>query len=98
MSGSIPGEFGAADERALRDSLRAADLSADALLRIRRATENEWRRNLERPVRRARALAASLTALALLVGVAYWSAVSQSGHGASMARRCAGRHGHPPLA
>jgi ferric-dicitrate binding protein FerR (iron transport regulator) len=84
MSGSIPGEIVASDERALRESLRAADLSAEALLRIRRAAENEWRRNIARP-RRVRALAASLWVLTALAGAALWNVISHGENGTSMA-------------
>ena len=34
------------DEQVLRDNLRVPALSAEALARIRRATEAEWRRNV----------------------------------------------------
>lgn len=56
-------------ERALRESLRAPALSAEALQRIRRATEAEWRASLaQRPARHwwPAVAAASVVAVALV--------------------------------
>jgi ferric-dicitrate binding protein FerR (iron transport regulator) len=57
------------DERALRENLRVRTLSPEALARIRRATQAEWRANIDRQARPrwpAFAAAASVGALALL--------------------------------
>jgi ferric-dicitrate binding protein FerR (iron transport regulator) len=58
-------------ERALRDSLRMPALSAEAMQRIRRATEAEWRATLmQRPARRwAPAIAAALVVAVTLGAV-----------------------------
>jgi ferric-dicitrate binding protein FerR (iron transport regulator) len=60
------------DERILRDNLRVAALSADALVRIRRATEAEWRRNFAAPRRRRRMLQAAAAAVAVLAITGTW--------------------------
>lgn len=62
-----------AADRALREGLRAPGLSADALQRIRAATEQEWRANVQAPMsaQRRRWLplaAASVVVLAAAVG------------------------------
>jgi len=64
-------------ERALRDGLRAPALSAEAMRRIRAATEQEWRANVQAPVpaparRRWLSLAAAAS-LAAIAGVVGWN-------------------------
>ncbi len=75
----VPGD--AADE-ALRRGLRAERLSAEALQRIRRATEAEWRAST-RPRRRwlplTAAAAAAILAVASVLGVNAWNHRSDSG-------------------
>lgn len=66
-----------AADRALRDGLRAPGLSADALQRIRAATQQEWRANypaetVHAPARRWLSLAAAAS-VAILGGVAGWN-------------------------
>jgi ferric-dicitrate binding protein FerR (iron transport regulator) len=79
-------------ERALRESLRAPALSAEALQRIRRATEAEWRRVgfAQQPVRRwwQAAVAASLVAVALAVaGIALEQREIEAGNPAGLVAR-----------
>ncbi len=65
------GDYAAMEDRALRAALRTDVLSADALSRIRDATEAEWRANTERPAPRrwpAIAAAASVATVAVLGG------------------------------
>jgi ferric-dicitrate binding protein FerR (iron transport regulator) len=72
-------------ESALRASLRAEVLGADAWLRIRRATEAEWQRNVRPASRRPPlAVAASIFALAACL-VALWSMGARGERGALMA-------------
>jgi len=61
------------DERVLRTGLQVNPLSAEAMSRIRAATEAEWRANVEQPARRwfPYAAAASLFALAILAGLLF---------------------------
>lgn len=75
-----------AADRALRDGLRAPGLSADALQRIRAATEQEWRANcpaepVRAPARRwsSLAAAASVAILAGVLGVNVFMTDSASG-------------------
>jgi ferric-dicitrate binding protein FerR (iron transport regulator) len=60
------------DERVLRENLRVPALSAEALARIRVATEAEWRRNVEPPVAQRRLLAGGAAAAALLAIAGAW--------------------------
>lgn len=69
------GEDGA--ERALREGLRAPALSSEAMKRIRAATEQEWRANVQAPVhaperRRWFSLAAAAS-VAAIAGVVGWN-------------------------
>lgn len=58
-------------DRALRDSLRTPALSAEALQRIRRATEAEWRATLaQRPARRWWPAVAASAVVAVALGAA----------------------------
>jgi ferric-dicitrate binding protein FerR (iron transport regulator) len=65
-----------ADERALRHSLRANALSPEALQRIRRATEQEWRATIARSSRRAwfPVAAAASAVLVIAAGWLVWGA------------------------
>ena len=60
------------DERVLRDNLQISPLSPEALDRIRRATEAEWRAQVG-PVRRRWMPAAVAAAAALFAGFATWT-------------------------
>jgi ferric-dicitrate binding protein FerR (iron transport regulator) len=78
-----------AADRALREGLRAPALSAEALKRIRAATEQEWRANVQAPVRAparrrwlALAAAASVAALAGVVGWNVYTANNAADRGA----------------
>ena len=63
---------GTDDERVLRDNLRVSALSPEALDRIRRATEAEWRAQVG-PARRRWMPAAMAAAAALFAGIATWT-------------------------
>ena len=76
-------------ELALREGLRARTLSPEAMQRIRAATEQEWRANVQAPVRapsRRRwlslAAAASVAALAGVVGWNVYNANNAADRGA----------------
>jgi ferric-dicitrate binding protein FerR (iron transport regulator) len=78
-----PGEDAA--EHALRDGLRADILSSEALQRIRRATEVQWRATVARASRRrwmSLAAAASVLVLVCAVGIRVWVADSAADTGA----------------
>jgi len=74
---------GAEDERVLRDNLRVPTLSAEALARIRAATEAEWRRNVEPAAAQRRLMFGAAAAVALLAaggGWMFWKS-STAAHG-----------------
>ena len=52
------------DELVLRENLKVPALSPEAMARIRRATEAEWRAQVRKPARRWMPFAAATTTLA----------------------------------
>jgi ferric-dicitrate binding protein FerR (iron transport regulator) len=78
-----------AAEHALRDGLRANILSPQAMQRIRRATEIEWRATAGRASRRrwmSLAAAASVIVLLCAVGIRVWVADSAADRGALLGK------------
>src|SRR5882672_2662017 len=65
-----------ASELALRDGLRSPALSVDALLRVRRATETEWRARVSKTGSRHWIRYASAASLAMLSAAIAWIAFS----------------------
>ena len=72
------------DEKILRSNLQVPALSAEALARIRRATEAEWRAQVGGPPRRVWIPRAAAAAIALLVLAGVWQVWV---HGAGFADR-----------
>jgi len=76
---------GGSEERLLREGLKANVLSAEALQRIRQATEQEWRAAAQAPPRRRWRWLASAASVAIVVtgiGGAFLTMNSGSGNGA----------------
>ncbi|HET9863944.1 MAG TPA: FecR domain-containing protein [Steroidobacteraceae bacterium] len=74
------------DEQVLRENLRVNALSPEALARIRRATEAEWRAQVGAPRRGWMAVAAAAAVLLVAAAGAWQAWMGDAGAGAAMAR------------